>query len=396
MSNTLNKQLKPAGVKKEPFAGDEMSEIQHKLDKQLGPEYVSARPGGGGVKVSYIEGWKAINLANQVFGFNGWNSEVKAVQVDYLDTVAGGKFNVGLSVTVRVTLKDGCFHEDIGYGSCDNARSKAMAFEKAKKEAMTDGMKRALRCFGNAMGNCLYDKDYLNKISKVKCAPPDFDESNLMRFTDIVQSRTNSLGKSATGSTPVQQASSSSLARNPLSTGAVAKQTSPRKAYKRANEGTDTSNGTNTNLNNENEDLFDDSLTFSDDINPEDDLDHPQREEREPDAMMVDQTPSKEVPSDTRPTEVGFFKARVAEQVQKQSPLATSHAFNPSFISPSIRRTVDPTKSTPIKRSLVQPEKPAAARYDDPQSLPNRQIGKPRYPPPKKTKILEDSNIADS
>ena len=44
-------------------------------------------------------------------------------------------------------------------------------FEKAKKEGTTDGLKRALRSFGNVLGNCLYDKDYLAKITRVK-APP--------------------------------------------------------------------------------------------------------------------------------------------------------------------------------------------------------------------------------
>lgn len=43
-----------------------------------------------------------------------------------------------------------------------------MAFEKAKKEGTTDALKRALRNFGNVLGNCIYDKDYLTKVTKVK------------------------------------------------------------------------------------------------------------------------------------------------------------------------------------------------------------------------------------
>ena len=35
---------------------------------------------------------------------------------------------------------------------------KALSIEKARKEAVTDGLKRALRCFGSGMGNCLSDK----------------------------------------------------------------------------------------------------------------------------------------------------------------------------------------------------------------------------------------------
>ena len=49
--------------------------LQAKLNKKLGPEFISQRPGpGGGPKLTYVEGWKIIGLANEVFGFNGWSS----------------------------------------------------------------------------------------------------------------------------------------------------------------------------------------------------------------------------------------------------------------------------------------------------------------------------------
>jgi DNA repair and recombination protein RAD52 len=53
--------------------------------------------------------------------------------------------SLGISALVRVTLKDGTFHEDIGYGSIENAKSKAMAFEKAKKEGKNPPSKK-LKC----------------------------------------------------------------------------------------------------------------------------------------------------------------------------------------------------------------------------------------------------------
>lgn len=33
---------------------------------------------------------------------------------------------------------------------------------------MTDAVKRALRNFGNLLGNCLYDKHYTQEITKMK------------------------------------------------------------------------------------------------------------------------------------------------------------------------------------------------------------------------------------
>lgn len=70
---------------------------------KLGPEHLAQRQGAGGsrfrlfpVKISlmmgllaigkltYIEGWRVINLANEVFGFNGWSTEIKQLEVDFV------------------------------------------------------------------------------------------------------------------------------------------------------------------------------------------------------------------------------------------------------------------------------------------------------------------------
>ncbi|KAF9477808.1 hypothetical protein BDN70DRAFT_810022 [Pholiota conissans] len=163
------------------FTNDSISEetakkiaaLQVKLDQKLGPEYISQRPGpGGGPKLTYVEGWKIINLANEVFGFNGWSSSIISLTTDFADyNEETRRYNVGVTALMRVTLRDGVFHEDIGYGMLENSKSKGQAFDKCKKEAVTDGLKRALRGFGNVMGNCLYDKSYTAEVIKVKYEP---------------------------------------------------------------------------------------------------------------------------------------------------------------------------------------------------------------------------------
>jgi DNA repair and recombination protein RAD52 len=95
------------------------------LEKKLGSEWISKRSGPGGSTISYIEGWKAIQLANEIFGYNGWNHSVVDITIDYVD-VDGTKVSCGISATVRVTLRDGTYHEDVGYGSIDNARTKGI------------------------------------------------------------------------------------------------------------------------------------------------------------------------------------------------------------------------------------------------------------------------------
>jgi DNA repair and recombination protein RAD52 len=166
------------------YTAQEIATLQSRLEKQLGPEYISSRPGPGGQKVHYITGEKCIQLANEVFGFNGWSSSIMQIQVDYVDEDSvTRKVSLGLSVIVRVTLRDGTYHEDIGYGEIENCKGKGAAFHKAKKEATTDALKRALRNFGNVLGNCIYDKTYLTKVMKVKVTTPKWDVDALHRHS---------------------------------------------------------------------------------------------------------------------------------------------------------------------------------------------------------------------
>ncbi|XP_039988858.1 DNA repair protein RAD52 homolog isoform X2 [Xiphias gladius] len=116
-----------------------------------------------------------------MFGYNGWSHCISQQNVDFVDLV-NGKFYVGVSAFVKVQLKDGSFHEDVGYGVSEGLKSKALSLEKARKEAVTDGMKRALKCFGNALGNCILDKEYLLAINKIpKQPPPPLDPAQTKR-----------------------------------------------------------------------------------------------------------------------------------------------------------------------------------------------------------------------
>lgn len=166
--------------------------IQVKLNRRLGPEYVSQRPApGGGPKLTYVEGWRIIGLANEVFGYNGWCSTVTKIETDFVDMdPETRRYNIGVTALVKVTLKDGTCHEDVGYGTGENMKSKGAALDKvqfvmlrlwsphcdnllpqAKKEAVTDGVKRALRNFGNLLGLCLYEKSFTQEVVKIKPQP---------------------------------------------------------------------------------------------------------------------------------------------------------------------------------------------------------------------------------
>ncbi|NWZ73943.1 RAD52 protein, partial [Acrocephalus arundinaceus] len=131
---------------------------------------------------------------------------------DFVD-LNNGRFYVGVCAFVKVQLKDGSYHEDVGYGVSEGLKSKALSLEKARKEAVTDGLKRALKCFGNALGNCILDKEYLRAVSKLpRQVPPELDlvkakiqdyepEIEKARYSSYVE-RQNSAGRQHCEVTP--------------------------------------------------------------------------------------------------------------------------------------------------------------------------------------------------
>ncbi|KAF4625108.1 hypothetical protein G7Y89_g13059 [Cudoniella acicularis] len=218
LTSTITNPFEEVKPRISEYTAQDIATLQSRLEKQLGPEYISNRAGPGGQKVYYLAAEKCIQLANEVFGFNGWSSQIKDVQVDFVDENPQTlKVSLGLSVIVRVTLKDGTFHEDIGYGHMENCKGKAAAFEKAKKEGTTDALKRALRNFGNVLGNCIYDKDYLGKVTKVSAHKPKWDVDNLHRHhsfnppvkkeVEVTKSVEDKSQNSANGATATSNAS---------------------------------------------------------------------------------------------------------------------------------------------------------------------------------------------
>ncbi|GAA6055932.1 hypothetical protein NBRC10513_004960 [Rhodotorula toruloides] len=163
-------------------AQERHAKMQAMLNKSLGPEHITSRPGGGGTKLSYLEGWRAINIANEVFGYNGWFTDIKYLEADFIDyNPETARYNMGVTAIVRVRLQDGASHEDVGYGKLENAKSKADGLDKCKKEAVTDALKRALRHFGKLLGNCLYDKSYLQTMANMKAPKAKFNFDSIYK-----------------------------------------------------------------------------------------------------------------------------------------------------------------------------------------------------------------------
>lgn len=134
------------------------------LAAPLDPKHV--KPPAPGKHGDYIEGWRVIDEANRIFGFDGWTRETVEM-VETCRAENNGKWSVGYMAKVRIQA-GGVIREGTGCGSGDGMKSLADAAESAIKEAETDAMKRALMTFGNPFGLALYDKTKAN----VQAPPP--------------------------------------------------------------------------------------------------------------------------------------------------------------------------------------------------------------------------------
>ena len=129
------------------------------LEEPLDPALVSHRKGRAGRTYSYLEGHTVIDEANRIFGHGGWGYElmgdVVLREVEQADAKTGElrRFRAYTAV-VRVTVPGAQDRTDVGFHAV--AEDNADGHETAVKGAVTDGMKRALRSFGQRFGNGLY------------------------------------------------------------------------------------------------------------------------------------------------------------------------------------------------------------------------------------------------
>lgn len=157
------------------FTAEQTAELRAPLNK------AHVKPPAPGKYGDYIEGWRVIDEANRIFGFDGWTRDT----VEMIETnrdLKGDKWHVGYRAKVRITA-GGIFRDGTGFGS-GVSKQLGDAVESAVKEAETDAMKRALMTFGNPFGLALYDKTQAN----VQEAPPALiDDAQWAELTTLMQ-----------------------------------------------------------------------------------------------------------------------------------------------------------------------------------------------------------------
>ena len=118
------------------------------------------RPGPGNKKLTYLSGDSVTRTLNDVFGFDGWCLEVKETRRESCDKDDKNRHHVSYTALVRVTHRQsGAFKEDCGAGDMVD-KSLATAISFALKASVTDALKRAVRHFGDKLGNSLYESTF--------------------------------------------------------------------------------------------------------------------------------------------------------------------------------------------------------------------------------------------
>lgn len=159
-----------------PFDAQTIAKLKQPLDK------ANVKPPAPGKYGDYIEGWKVIEIANDIFGHDGWDCTITRLELTnsgMVETQKGPQFRCGYLCTVQVTA-GGITRSGTGHGTgAGKPESEGDHHDSAAKEAETDAMKRALRTFGYPLGLALYDKTKANVGTP---SDPVEDAKNAMRY----------------------------------------------------------------------------------------------------------------------------------------------------------------------------------------------------------------------
>ena len=131
------------------------------LNQELDSSRIKTREKGN-INLSYIEGFDVIDTANLIFGYGNWSYLISKLEQVSQEQNHNQNYVVCYKAVVKLIVKDenhtkSISRQDVGFGT-GVSKTLADAHENAGKESVTDGLKRAMRSFGNQFGNSLYDK----------------------------------------------------------------------------------------------------------------------------------------------------------------------------------------------------------------------------------------------
>lgn len=152
--------------------------VSKELAQPLDPSAIKPPPQGKFGE--YVDGYHVVTEANRIFGRNGWSYTITSLDMvwrtEVPDRNGNAQVRVAWKCTVRVDV-GGVIREGAAVGTgMSKPENEGDAHESAVKEAETDALKRALRCFGNTFGLALYEKDKSKReVGKPFDAPSERD-----------------------------------------------------------------------------------------------------------------------------------------------------------------------------------------------------------------------------
>lgn len=115
--------------------------------------------------MAHVEAFDVIAHLNRLFGFEGWDKEILAVECLFEDasTDARPKYTVAYKASMRLTVYDPegivcTVKEDVSVGDAKNQPSRADAHDLAMKSAVSTALKRCAKDLGDGFGLSLYAK----------------------------------------------------------------------------------------------------------------------------------------------------------------------------------------------------------------------------------------------
>lgn len=132
------------------------------LNSELNSSRIKTRDKGN-IQLSYLEGHDVIDTANQIFGFGGWSYTVTSLEMVSHEINQNQNNVVCYKAIIKVNVYNNdhtmqISREDVGFGA-GIAKTLADSHEGGAKEAITDGIKRCMKSYGNQLGLSLYNKD---------------------------------------------------------------------------------------------------------------------------------------------------------------------------------------------------------------------------------------------
>ena len=159
-------------------------DVLDKLNEELDPSLINSYEGPGGKTIYYIEAHAAISNANRIFKPANWGPRVlegptlHQIQITDWQTGQIKAVHEYYTAKVAVYVYGRYISSDEGFGEVDDIKegtqTKMMLgmHEKARKGAISDGIKRALRILGKQFGNSLYGDGETGRDSSAYASGP--------------------------------------------------------------------------------------------------------------------------------------------------------------------------------------------------------------------------------